>query len=81
MNTAMHAIAHDLTHDLTHDPHAALRREIDKAQHELTRLYDTYMTASYETADEDFIAWRIANARHSALIEAGVLITLGTQEN
>jgi hypothetical protein len=60
--------------------HTNLRCEIARARDQVAHLYDTYLHASYETADEDFQAWRIANARHSALIEAGVIMALGTEE-
>lgn len=64
--------------------HAALRAAIDDAGQEVraafAAMWEALRTGTPQEYADRLAAWQRANVRHSALIEAGLLITLGKGE-
>lgn len=63
--------------DLSTTAHAALRDRIEQVRQECNRLYDAYLAAPYDAYADAERAWLRCSTRHDALIEAGILISLG----
>lgn len=62
--------------------HAALRDEIEKAKAAENAAFHRMWAVMPGEGYQDALAeWQKASARHSALIEAGLILTLGTGEN
>ena len=66
--------------DLYEFAHEQLLAAIHKAREASEAAFLAYTNADLDSSGDAYDDWRIANARHMALTEAGLIISLGFAE-